>query len=256
MWMADCKLIDSLVTPYIDGELSATERDAVDRHLGACRACRGRVHAEQAVHALIRARRSVLTRAAAPPALRTRCAALARSGSPAELTPAIWRARLVPLALAASLVVIVAGAFIYELTARSTVVLAAELTGDHLKCFRIINSIVGAQREPARIEGSMASRFDWPMQLPEHAESAGLELVGARPCLYGEGFLAHIMYMHHGHPVSIFMLPGSARATDRVEVMGHRAAIWSVGGRTFVLISDEPQSEVEQMTSFVHSAFR
>lgn len=254
--MADCKLIDSLVTPYIDGDLSATERDSVDRHLGACRACRGRVHAEQAVHALIRARRSMLMSGAAPPPLRTRCTAFARAGSRPSPAATVWRARLVPLALAASLIVIVAGAFIYELTVRSTVVLAAELATDHLKCFRIINSVVGAQREPATIEHSMASRFDWRMQLPEDAERAGLELVGARPCLYGEGFVAHIMYTHHGHPMSIFMLPGSTRATDRVEVMGHHAAIWSVGSRTFVLISDEPQSEVEQMTSFVHGAFR
>jgi anti-sigma factor RsiW len=254
--MADCKLIDSLVTPYIDGDLSATERDRVDRHLDICRACRGRVHAEQAVHALIRVRRSVLMSGTAPPALRTRCTGFVRSGTRPGPTAAIWRARLVPLALAASLIFIVAGAFIYELTARSTVVLAAELTADHLKCFRIINSVVGAQRQPATIEDSMASRFDWRMQLPEHAERADLELVGARPCLYGEGFVAHIMYTHHGHPVSIFMLPRSARATDRVEVMGHRAAIWSIGSRTFVLISDEPQNEVEQMTTFAHGAFR
>ena len=100
----------------------------------------------------------------------------------------------------------------------------------------------------------MASGFDWQMHLPEHAERAGLELVGARPCLYGEGRVAHIMYRHNGHPVSIFMLPRSARAEELVEVMGHQAAIWSVGNRTFVLIAREPRAEVERMTSFVHGA--
>jgi anti-sigma factor RsiW len=254
--MPDCKLIDSLVTPYVDDDLSATEREAVERHLGACRACRGRVHAERAVHALIRARRSALVGGAAPPLLRARCTAFARLSSPRGGTAAIWRARLVPLALAASLVLIVVGAFVYELTARSTMVLAAELTSDHLKCFRIVNGIVGTQHEPATIEASMASRFDWPMRLPEHAEAAGLELVGARPCLYGEGLLAHIMYTHHGHPVSVFMLPQSARTPERVEVMGHRAAIWSVGNRTFVLISAEAANEVEQMATFVNGALR
>jgi hypothetical protein len=38
--------------------------------------------------------------------------------------------------------------------------------------------------------------------------------------------------------------------------MGHQAAIWSVGNRTFVLIAREPRAEVERMTSFVHTAFR
>jgi anti-sigma factor RsiW len=255
--MADCKQIDSLVTPYVDDDLERGERETVDRHLGACRSCRARVQAERAVHALIRGRRSVLTRNAAPSGLQSRCALLARSTrAQGRGTAALWRARLVPIALAASLVLIVFGAFLYELTARSTVVLAAELTSDHLKCFRVINSIVGAQREPAAIEASMASRFDWPMRLPEHADRAGLELVGVRPCLYGEGFVAHIMYMHKGHPVSVFMLPRSARSQERLDVMGHHAAIWSVGNRTFVLVSDEPAGEVEQMTSFVHDALR
>ena len=46
-----------------------------------------------------------------------------------------WRSRLVPLALAATLVLIVGGAFVYQLTAASTNVMAAELTADHMKCF-------------------------------------------------------------------------------------------------------------------------
>ena len=112
-----------------------------------------------------------------------------------------------PLALAASLVLVVAGAFVYEATARSTQLLAAELTADHLKCFRVINNVLGTHHEPQAVESSMASGFDWQMRLPEHAERVGLELVGARPCLYGEGIVAHIMYRHNGHPVSIFMLP-------------------------------------------------
>ena len=167
-----------------------------------------------------------------------------------------WRARLMPVALAASLILIVGGAFLYELTDRSTKLMAGELTADHVKCFGILNRVLGTNREPAAVEGAMASSFDWHMRLPEHADQAGLELVGARPCLYGEGRVAHIMYRHNGHPVSIFMLPKSARAEELLDVMGHRAAIWSVDDRTFVLIANEPRAEVERMASFVHGALR
>ena len=161
-----------------------------------------------------------------------------------------------PLALAASLVLVVATAFVYQATARSTQLLAAELTADHLKCFRVINNLMGTHHEAQAVESSMASGFNWQMHLPEHAEQIGLELVGARPCLYGEGIVAHIMYRHNGHPVSIFMLPRSARAEELVEVLGHQAAIWSVGNRTFVLVAREPRADVERMTSFVHGALR
>jgi anti-sigma factor RsiW len=253
--MPDCHQIDPLVTPFVDGDINPADRSLVDRHLQACGACRGRVHAEQAVHALLRARRSALGGSAVPPELRARIASLAGSKAAAPAGRP-WRAFVMPLALAASLVLVVAGAFVYEATARSTQLLAAELTADHLKCFRVINNVLGTHQDPQAVESSMASGFDWQMHLPEHAEQIGLELVGARPCLYGEGLAAHIMYRHNGHPVSIFMLPRSARDEELVEVMGHQASIWSIGNRTFVLVAREPRADVERMTSFVHGALR
>ena len=36
--MPDCTSIDPLVTPYVDGELSAAERTCVDEHLRRCSA--------------------------------------------------------------------------------------------------------------------------------------------------------------------------------------------------------------------------
>jgi anti-sigma factor RsiW len=253
--MTDCQHVDALATPYVDGEIGQADRELVDRHVRACGPCRSRVEAEQAIHRLLRERRDALT-IQAPAALRARCAAATRS-QPSPLGRAVpWRARLAPLALAASLVLIVGGAFVYELTAHSTQVMAAELTADHLKCFRVLNTVFGTRHDATTVESTMASGFDWPMQLPEHPDRAGLELVGARPCLYGEGRVAHIMYRHHGNPVSVFMLPKSVRTDALVEVMGHQASIWSVGNRTFVLIAREPRAEVEQMTSFVHAGLR
>src|SRR6185436_10885046 len=102
-----------------------------------------RVNAEQAVHALLRARRSALVERGVPPGLRARVASLAESKALVAPAGRSWRARLMPLALAASLVLVVAGAFVYEATARSTQLLAAELTADHLKCFRVINNVMG-----------------------------------------------------------------------------------------------------------------
>ena len=252
--MTDCHRIDALVTSYVDDDISVGDRSLVERHLRACRLCRGRVHAEQAVQALIRARRPVLHASATPPALRARCAPLGFTDRSLDArAPWGW---LRPFALAASLVVVVGGVLVYELTERSTGVLAAELVADHVKCFRVINNVFDPSDKPAEIESAMASRLKWPVRLPHHAERAGLELVGARPCLYGEGLLAHVMYRHHGTPVSLFMLPKGARRDEVVEVMGHRTVLWSVGDRTFVLVAREAPAEVERMSSFVQAALR
>src|SRR5205814_6714913 len=76
--MLNCASLDSLVTPYVDGELTDADRRAVDQHLRVCPPCYTRVAAERAVHELVGVRREGLCRGGAPDALRGRCAALAR----------------------------------------------------------------------------------------------------------------------------------------------------------------------------------
>jgi anti-sigma factor RsiW len=254
--MSECSIIDPLVTPYIDGELADADREIVEHHIGACLGCRGRVLAERAVREVLAARRTVICSERAPSALRARCADLeagAAAPAGAKSRPA-WRARLGPLAVAATLVLIVGAAFLYQLTISSSSVMAAELTADHVKCFAM-NGVLGTHQTPEVVESSMASGFDWRVRLPR-TDQGGLELVGSRPCLYGEGRVAHIMFRHNGTPVSLFMLPKTTRSDELVRVLGHEAAIWSVGDRTFVLIARETESEVERMAAFVQSSLR
>jgi hypothetical protein len=228
------------------------------------------VTAEQAVRVLICTRKSALQHECASYALRSRCASLTRATNTADvarppsrrwtfgapLGPASSRrARLTPFALAASLVLVGGGAFLYEFTGRSATLLAAELTADHMKCIAV-NNVFGMHEGSAVVENSMAAGFGWQARLPEQPEHAGLELVGARPCLYAEGRVAHIMYRYRGRPVSVFMLPHKIRPESLTKVMGHQCAIWSSGDRTFVLIAREPRGDVERLASFVHASLR
>jgi anti-sigma factor RsiW len=272
--MSNCHAIDPLVTPFVDGELPDADRRLVEDHVRACVPCHSRVAAERAVHALVRARCAALVASRAPDPLRAACAEIARqppraaAGAPPErfarplavapppdVVPASWKTRVGPYALAASLVLVVGGAFLYQATDKSARVMAAELTADHVKCFAM-NSALGTHDVQASVESSMLSSFDWRMHLPSDPSRAGLELVGSRPCLYGEGRVAHIMYRHQGRPVSLFMLPKSARTQELVEVLGHEAAIWCAGDRTFVLIARESRQDVERLASFVQASLR
>jgi anti-sigma factor RsiW len=276
--MPDCQKIDPLVTRYVDGELPSTDRDRVNEHLQDCPPCHARVVAEQAVRELIHERKRDLEHDCASPALRKTCAAMAMlkahwHGNPEKAVPlraapgvfalpgsqaggrSIWTARAVPFALVAMLVLVMSGGFVYRLTESSVRVMAAELTADHVKCFAM-NRVLGTADAPSEVRRTVASYFGWTPELPQQPERAGLELVGARTCLYGKGRIAHIMYRHRGVPVSVFMLPGSGRPEEIVEVMGHQAAVWSSGSRTFVLVAREPRPEVEQMASFVQASLR
>jgi anti-sigma factor RsiW len=262
--MPDCSQIDALVTPYVDGELNASDRQAVAGHLHLCTSCHSRVQAEQAVHDALHARKNTLAAEQPSDLLRTRCAGLVRAAAlerDAQRTPRsiggtpAAPSRLMPFALAAGLVAIVGGAFVYRASEASTTIMAGELAADHLKCL-MLNEVVGAGTDPAAVEQSLEAKFGWDAHLPENPQQAGLELVGERTCLYGAGRVAHIMYKHAGRPISVFMLPDEVRKQEVVQVLGHQAAVWSVGSRTFVLLAREPRADVERLATFVHASMR
>ena len=267
--MPNCASIDPLVTSYVDGEIGTADRQVVDDHIQRCPPCRSRIVAERAVRELCRERKASLLANAAPVALRTKCGDLVSESSwrppsggpgPAEAglhdRPAAgWRTRFAPLAMAASLVLLVAAAFLYQLTSASNRVMAAELTADHVKCFAM-NAVLGTHDTPEVVESSMASTFGWNVELPAAAAAEGLELVGSRPCLYAEGRVAHIMYRHNGRPVSLFMLPRTSRDAELLVVFGHEAAVWSAGNHTFVLIARESRADVERLVGFIRTSVR
>lgn len=255
--MSDCRSIDPLVTPYVDGDIAAEDRRLIESHIHACPPCRSRVVRERVVREAVGANKAALRAECAPRTLHARCASACREVTRVPAAPPVvrWRARLGPLAVAATLVLIVGAAFIYPLTVRSTRVMAAELAVDHMKC-ALLNSALGTHHNEADVEQSLASDFDWPAHLPDQPEQAGLELIGERTCLYGEGRIAHVMYRHEGRHVSVFMLPDDVRREEVVSVLGHRAAIWSVGGRTFVLVGREPHEELQRMASFVRAGLQ
>lgn len=271
--MSDCHSIESLVTPYVDGELPAGDLASIDRHLAACPRCRSRVEAERSVQCLLADRRDALAAVSAPVALRTRCrqpavatrvdapgrpggAGLGRVAAlPAARSIPGWRARALPLAVAATLLIALASLAVYRLTQSPVRVIAAELTADHVKCF-VLHGGRADRPSTAEVEQALSTMFGWSADLPGAPEQAGLELVGARPCLYAEGRVAHIMYRYQGRPVSVFMLPDTARTQDLFEVMGHQAVVWTTGGRTFVLVAREPAADVERLARFVHAGLR
>jgi mycothiol system anti-sigma-R factor len=248
--MSDCRKLEPLITPYVDGELGEAERATVSAHVDACPPCCRRMEAERSVRSLLQARREALRRDRAPASLRARC--VAQGAAAPAATP--WRERLVPFAIAASLVLLAGMAFVYQATEWSPRLMAAELTADHVKCFAM-NAVLGTHETPVAVERDLATRFGWHLNLPDTTH-LDLRLVGARPCLYGEGRVAHVMFRHGGRPVSVFMLPRSTRPPEVLEVFGHEAAIWSSGGRTFVLIASEPRPEVERIASVIQASFR
>jgi hypothetical protein len=154
-----------------------------------------------------------------------------------------------------ALVAVVGGAFVYQATRSSSRLMAAQLAADHVKCFAM-NAVLGTDHSDEVVQSAMVAGFGWHMRLPADAGREGLELVGSRPCLYGQGRVAHIMYRHDGRPLSLFMLPRSARSEEIVEAFGYECAIWSSQDRTFVLVGREERSNIRRLASYIQRAMQ
>lgn len=241
--MSSCRDIEPLVTPYVDGDASPSDRAAVASHLEACSPCRRLADHEAAARTVVRARAAALQAATpAPPSLRAACTPAAAP------TPRQAARTMLPWALAAS--VLAAAVVLFTLTTRSTTLLAAQLTVDHVKCFEF----PGTPAPDARaLEAKLASIFGWHMTVPPGSTDANLSLLTARRCLYADGRVAHLMYRHHDRPVSLFVLPNTERVPEEVRVMGHEAIVWSLNRKAYVLIGREPRAELEELAAYVRT---
>jgi hypothetical protein len=126
---------------------------------------------------------------------------------------------------------------------------------DHEKCFRM-NQVLGTRHSAARVEAAMSSGFGWPLHMPSLIDHQDVDLVGSRPCLYGEGLAAHIMFTTRGEPVSLFMLPHETRVSEVVNIMGHQCRIWSEGERTFVLVARDSAGSLDDVATLVRNLGR
>jgi anti-sigma factor RsiW len=241
-----CGELDEQLAPFVDGEEPAAGRAAVAAHLAKCPPCRQHADAERQARDLIHAQRQVLS-VRAPGALRDRCAAAARSAPAAGMSHFLWR--WAPLSLAATLVLAVAGVFVFGLNNRVEA-LAASLTADHVKCFSV------GEVDPATDAGAAGRKwqhdYGWPVAIPPTAASEQLQLVDVRRCFSTDGRTAHVMYRWHGQPVSLYVLPQDTGGARVVRKLGHQTVIWCANQRTYAVVADaQPAPDFTRVVEYL-----
>src|SRR6476646_9165975 len=135
----DCAELDARLAPFVDGEVTPDERRAVRAHLSDCPPCRQHADDEGSARDYVRTHRDEL-RVSAPASLRTRCALMGAQvpASTSQLPAARmagWR-KWAPLSVAATLVLAVAGVFLFGLN-NPVQALASTLALDHIKCQKL-----------------------------------------------------------------------------------------------------------------------
>lgn len=256
-----CRPTVERLASYADDLLTPGDRAAVDGHLAACPPCRAAADHERGARAVLREKAGTLKQHPLPPGLRRRCEALAREhlapaparrwGARAAVALRATAPRLVPVSLSAMLVVFTTLAIFSLATQRSNTLLAAQLTADHSKCFRLFAGDGPATAEAARLEQMLSDRYGWDVHIPPSSPADGLQLVGARRCLYADGRLPHVMYRVDGRNVSLYMLDGVARDAAEVTSLGHHSHIWSRGATTYVLVAPSDAGDMTNVVRYV-----
>lgn len=262
--MSKCRDLDPLFAPYADGEAQGGDRESVESHLEKCPPCRERVAEQHAIHTVLASHRPSL-RVSASEGLRARCAAQASAGRTTSGIPksqVVVRPRLsrwVPLSLAATLLLAVAGAFIIGLN-DTVEALAAQLTIDHVKCFQFAPERL-QHADALTAARDWAEKQGWAIDIPASSSTAGLELLGVRRCATtSSGRVAHVMYTWRGEPLSMFVVPRTMHdipeQQEFVEKFGHEAVIWNGRDRTYVLLARAQPSELAPVVRYVRNLAR
>jgi anti-sigma factor RsiW len=243
--VSDCRLVSEQLTSYVDEQLDATRREDVERHLDECVSCRSAVARERGGRAVLREhaqrlRAEPLSGETLPPGLRSRCESLMHEHTRAASIPG-WRRTLVPTVLSVILLVFTASAIFSLATRQSDAVLAAQLTADHSKCFKLFVAGNPPVMDAHEVEEMLTREYGWKIHVPPSVD--GLQLVGARRCLYADGLIPHVMYRAaNGQDLSLFVLNGVTRNPSELVTFGHRSQIWTKNNTTFVLVGPADES--------------
>lgn len=244
----NCEELEPLLAPYVDGEPGA-DRAEIDGHLRRCPPCASRAAQATAARRLVQRRSRALV-PPAPPALRHRCAALAR------VRRSSWHGWLTlsraALASAAGVLLVVATVG-YAVVSGSQTLFVAGLTLDHIKCFAFTSSPATPPTADA-VAAQLERHYGWRLAVPSGAGELRLDLVGARRCLSSDGTVAHVLYRHQGHPVSLFVLPGHRREPGALSLLGRDSRIWQRGETTFVLVGDEGVEALDSVARYFRAA--
>ena len=249
--MKNCADIDRLMTPYVDGEVAAADRQAVDAHLAVCPPCCARADAERAARRIVRSQASTLIRAA-PATLRARCV----GAVPPATTPVrragvgLWVRRWVPLSVAATVLLAVAGVFMAGQQERLEASFVAQLAIDHDRCFTEFGT--GHPRlDAVQAEARLAAEYGLDMVVPASVEGEQINLVDVRFCDYDGGSMAHLLYEVEGQPVSFFLIPGVHHAERSLEVMGVHARLWSNDAAACVLVGGADAALMDKIVTYM-----
>jgi anti-sigma factor RsiW len=228
---------------YVDGELSAVESAAFDKHAAGCSMCRQQVEQQLRLRARLRAG---LAKPAAGEALRRRILSSLPQGRPAAAPQSWSRRRWMEMAAAASVAAILAsGATLYLAGPSGERDWQEAILASHLRATMSGHIIDVASSDRHTVKPWFGGKTKVAPIVLDLAD-AGYPLIGGRLDIPQKDALPVLVYKAGPHVVSVFVRAADGAAQTGLErINGFSILSWSDGGLIYSAVSDADSAELQ-----------
>jgi anti-sigma factor RsiW len=254
-----CERARELLSPYLDGELSAEERRSVAAHVEGCRACSAQENDFRRIGRTL----AETGREPAPKALAARVRAnLAREGHTPAIALGAARAGALPMrrGLLRQAAVIAAACVLSALVTWWTTStlgqqqrLEQDVLAAHVRSLLQDSPIQVASSDAHTVKPWFAGRVDFSPEVKDLA-GEGFPLIGGRLDYVGGRRVGAIVYKRRLHVVNVFMWP-SASPVDMAPRLatrkGYNLLAWSRGAVDYWAVSDLNAGDLAQLQALL-----
>jgi anti-sigma factor RsiW len=253
-----CDGIGDLLHGYLDGELDAARRTAVEEHLLVCAECARELETQKALAAAVR---DDALRHRPPAHLPARIDAALRS---ADAKAGVLRRRRLAW-LAAAVLLVGVGLAVWGLwpgrrAAAEEDRIAQELTASHARALMPGNlkgtPPEGVPPDQHEVKPWFQDKLDFSPNVKDWKEK-GFELAGGRLDLLGDRRVAAVVYTRRKHIINLFEWPAPDEQVTPVRELsrrGYNICHWTAGGLTFWAVSDLNADDLAEFARLVRDA--
>jgi anti-sigma factor RsiW len=249
-----CDEARSMISPFVDGELSDGQRQIVAEHVSGCMHC-GAMAAD--FRALRPALAEVAYQRAAPDLearIRARLSEEASSAPRRTDRPTRWQGvarQAAAIVLASGLSALAAWYVTRAQIDHSSI--EHDVLSAHVRSLLMERPTQIASSDRHAVKPWFAGRLDFSPNVKD-LTGEGFPLIGGRLDVVGERRIASLVYQRRLHVINVFVWPASEPDTvtpRRLSRNGYNGIAWTANGMTHWAVSDLNPTELEQFQALL-----
>lgn len=249
-----CAETSNLIHAYSDSELDLVRALELEKHLGACDACRRGYENVRNLKAVLKSGEHYFR---APAGLKRRVRSTVGVDEPKPQGAAFPWWRLFKIAIPLAAIVIIVALLMPALIGRSADErLAQEVTSSHVRSLMAGHRTDIASSDQHTVKPWFEGKLDFAPPVVDLA-AHGFPLVGGRLDYLDGKTVAALVYQRQKHFINLFIWPASTNAKKAQKTAiqrGYNLVHWTASGMTFWAVSDLNLAELKEFVQLVASS--